>query len=290
MPWWVFAPRSLANRPCCSPNDIVSKLELSICTVVYKSDVLTTRFHREILASLARHDAFEILYYDNSPDDALADALSTPSDRVHYVSDPRNLGFSYANNALIARARFQKILLLNPDVFGFTHEFWPRAVNAQRGDVVFARLLNSDGSFQDCVGDTTSVRRALMPTKDYSGQRERVNVGMGIMAFMLTDRTVLDRVGLLDCDYPLYCEDMDWCLRARKLDVPLVFEPALELTHVGGASAFDRWNAAGTMQKKYAAERIYIDKHFRGLHRRVMLLLNRLKAARGVWRARQRSS
>ena len=266
----------------------MATLGLSICTVLYRSEDLSRRFHLELVASLASHDDWEILYHDNSPTDVLRDALDTLPGRVTYRSDPRNLGFSYANNQLIRGARGDRILLLNPDVFGFAPEFWPRLLERPKAAAVFARLLNTDGSFQDCVGEVAGLRRALCPTRDYRRMRSVTRVGMGVMAFMLSDRDTFDRVGLLDEDYPLYGEDMDWCFRAHRCGVPVLYDPEIELTHVGGASAADRWSHAASIDRKYAAERVFIGKHFRGWHRASMLVLNKIKVAR--LHARRRAS
>jgi GT2 family glycosyltransferase len=265
-------------------------LNLSICTVLYKSEDLTRQFHRELMASLAEHTSVEVLYHDNSPTDALHTMLDQHPGPASYTADSRNLGFSYGNNVLIRKAKFDRILLLNPDVLGFTPAFWPALLVRPSKAVYFARLLNADGSFQDCVGDTVSLWRAARPTKNFSDVRRLTPVGMGIMAFMLASQSVFRQVGMLDEAYPLYGEDMDWCFRARKLGVDLLYDPSLELTHVGGASAADRWSRVSAMDKKYAAERIFIGKHFRGLHRSAMLMLNRLKVARMHARAKASSA
>lgn len=266
----------------------MAALGLSICTALYRSEDLSRRFHRELIASLESHDDWEIGYHDNSPTDVLRPALDTLPGKVSYRCDPRNLGFSYANNQLIRDARCDRILLLNPDVFGFTPEFWPRLLERPKSAAIFARLLNADGSFQDCVGEAAGWRRALSPARDYSRVRSATPVGMGVMAFMLTDRDTFNRVGLLDEDYPLYGEDMDWCFRAHRCGVPVLYDPGIELTHIGGASAADRWSRAASIDRKYAAERVFIDKHFRGWHRASLLWLNQLKVARLHARAQTR--
>lgn len=262
-------------------------LNLSICVVLYRARAGTERFHSELLQSLAAHHGWELLYYDNSPTDELRAPLSIhpPGCRVSYVHDPRNLGFSYANNELILAASERRILLLNPDVYGFTPAHWDLIGSLDTSSCArFARLLNEDGSFQDCVGDVSSLRRALSPRRAHERTREAVQVGMGIMAFMLADRSVFARVGLLDCDYPLYAEDMDWCHRARLHGMPPIYDPRIELTHTGGASAGDRWSRRASLLRKYKAEGIFIDKHYRGIGWGVMRMLNQVKRLRTRWR------
>lgn len=256
-------------------------LKISICVVLFESVELTQRFHQELLDSLSGHDDFEVLYFDNSLTDRLETWFSArQSAQVRYWRDPRNLGFSFGNNQLILRARHENVLLLNPDVFGLNSEKWSRIADlALNGEARFARLLNADGSFQDCVGETASLLRPLKNQPAYAHLRQATEVGMGIMAFMLTTKTVFSWVGLLDCAYPLYAEDMDWCQRARQAGVKVIFDPTIELTHIGGASAGDRWNLRESRRRKYRAEKIFIDKHFRGLGWLAMRALNLTKMA-----------
>lgn len=254
-------------------------LDLTICVVLYRSTEISRRFGRELAASLAGFSGWEVRFYDNSPTDELADLRAYG----RYEHDPRNLGFSFANNQMILAARHRNIALVNPDVFGFDASFWTRLAGHALGrdEVRFVKLLNADGSHQDCVGEVASVARAWRGARDYARLTTEQPVGMGIMAFMLTTRAVIARVGLLDCDYPLYAEDMDWCYRATRAGVPVLYDPTLVLTHLGGTSAGDRWSHRQSLRRKYDAERIFIDKHARGWNRAAMIALNRVKRLTG---------
>jgi GT2 family glycosyltransferase len=247
---------------------------LSICVVLYRSQPVVRKFHRELTDSVRSLGSdVEILYYDNSPTDCLRRDVSSGHEAIIYCHDPRNLGFAFANNQLILRARSERIVLLNPDVFGLSLGFWLEVLARDvHGGAWFARLLNEDGTFQDCVGEPPSIKRMLSSRIRYDLLREPTRVGCGIMAFTLTSREVFARVGLLDCDYPLYSEDIDWCVRAGRAGVEVIFDPRLELTHLGGSSADDRWQKSETLRRKYAAERIFINKHFRGITWALMLL------------------
>ena len=259
----------------------MQSLDLSICVVLYESVEITQRFHQELMESLRDFQDYEVLYYDNSPGNTLAQWFSTQEQPgVHYQHDPRNLGFSFGNNQLILRGRHERILLLNPDVFGLNAGVWGAiASKPTGGQARFARLLNADGSFQDCVGEVSSLARVFKTRPDYAAIRQATEVGMGIMAFMLTEKSVFAKVGLLDCSYPLYAEDMDWCFRAAQAGMRVVYDPTIELTHLGGASAQERWARGAGLRRKYAAERIFIDKHMHGLNWAAMRALNALKVA-----------
>jgi GT2 family glycosyltransferase len=254
---------------------------LSICVVLYRAEDVVARFHSELLSSLELLlGSVELLYYDNSPTDTLRNTLTGSGSgvNVEYIHDPSNLGFAYANNRLILAARSDRILLLNPDVFGFHTEIWSAVLDRDvTNSAWFARLLNADGSFQDCVGEPASLRRIFSKQRVYGKVTEPEEVGCGIMAFTLTSRSVFARVGLLDCGFPLYAEDMDWCVRAKAAGVAVYFDPRIELTHLGGQSAEDRWKRVESLRRKYAAERIYIDKHYRGAPWALMRIANSCK-------------
>lgn len=253
----------------------LSRLNLTICVVLYRSTEISRRFAAEISASLSQFSNWEIIFYDNSPSNELSDLAAYGT----YHHDPDNRGFSFANNQAILSARYENIALINPDVFGFDADFWARLSKFALGktDVRFVKLLNVDGSHQDCVGQITSLSRLWRPSQDYAAMTSEHRVGMGIMAFMLTTRNVFARVGLLDCDYALFAEDMDWCQRAHQASIPVIFDPQFCLTHLGGASAGDRWSLSQTLKKKYRAEQTFINKHRRGLGWFALRVLNAIK-------------
>ena len=259
-------------------------LNLSICVVTYNSDAYIERFQRELRASLDNHSGWEVLYFDNSPGAGTARILRGVCGASEQIfEDSNNHGFSYGSNRLVERSRFGHILLLNPDVFGFSPQFWSDLIRrATPGTVRFVRLLNEDGSYQDCVGRTSSLSRAFTRSADYAAMTDPAMVEMGIMAFMLASRAVFDRVGQLDESYPLFGEDMDWCYRANLQNIPLIYDPGLSLTHIGGASTSTRWTSKDSMRRKYAAERIFINKHYDGWYGMAMLALNRLKQLRAT--------
>lgn len=261
-------------------------LGMSICVVLYRAEEETILFHERLLESLQDYSDFELLYYDNSPTDSLREDLSRHPTSItfSYLHDGRNFGFSYANNQLILKSKYERILLLNPDVYGFDANTWSLiGGHAVNNKVIFAKLLNQDGSFQDCIGEVVSIRRALSNRKDYGAIIEKTKIGMGIMAFMLTGKNVFAHVGLLDTDYPLYAEDMDWCYRATKSGYDLIYDPSIVLTHTGGASAKNRWSNGATLRKKFSAERIFVNKHYNGFNWFFLRVFNFLKVIRSYF-------
>ncbi len=258
------------------------KLDLSILVVTFNGPAMVSHFHEQLIESLGGHSNWELLYHDNTPDTSVQEALAAAGQPAgDIMTDPANPGFAAGVNRLFKRSRFPWILLLNPDVQGFSSGFWGRLMTrADPSQVKFIRLLDRDGRMQDCVGRVTSLRRAISPRPDYARWTQPGKIETGIMAFMLVHRQVLDQVGPLDERYFLYAEDMDWCYRAGDLGVPLIFDPELSLTHVGAQSADTIASRECQLQAKYDAERLFVDKFYTGFHRWLMRLLTRLKKLR----------
>lgn len=245
---------------------------LSIVVVTWNCAAFIERFVRELEASLRGADAYEVLILDNASADGTADLLEPMlPDGFRLVRSAENLGFARGNNALIRQARYDRIALLNPDVFDYPEGFWTKVEAARMregADVVFVKLRNADGSFQDCIGDFPSASRALASlrgqTKDFSALDVPTQVDVGIMAFLLTTKDVFAEVGLIDEDFHMYCEDVEWCYRAKNAGRSIVYLPELSLTHVGGASASKRWSEVAKRGVKLRSEVLFIQKHYRG--------------------------
>ena len=255
------------------------KIRLSLIIVTWNCADLIEKFITELHLSLVSYEDFEILIYDNSSSDETVSILRN-ANQFLFASD-KNTGFAFANNRLIETAKYDSILLLNPDVFGFNAQFWSNLLKSWDGiNPQFIRLLNQDGSFQNCVGDVLSLPRLLrkfVGGVDFSTLTERCPVGMGIMAFMLTSKTCLNQVGLLDEGYHMYSEDMDWCHRAAKKGYKIIYDPTLSLMHIGGASAVKRWDPLPTKLAKINSERIFVSRHYTGLNRLFLKIFLRLK-------------
>ncbi|WP_218778473.1 hypothetical protein, partial [Klebsiella pneumoniae] len=101
----------------------------------------------------------------------------------------RNMGFSYGNNRLIINCKYDNVLLLNPDVFDITNSFWGElTLNYNKQDVLFIKLLNEDGTFQDCIGKYASFSRAFGAKVDY----EAINQATPIDNVLLLNPDVFD--------------------------------------------------------------------------------------------------
>jgi GT2 family glycosyltransferase len=124
--------------------------------------------------------------------------------------------------------------------------------------VVGPKLRNPDGSLQRSVrGFPTLWRlateyfflRKLAPCSRvlnafYAGgfARDEVYEAEFLMgACLLVRREAADTVGLFDEDFFMFSEETDWCYRFRQARWKVLFFPAAEFVHVGGATTAQNW-------------------------------------------------
>ena len=80
--------------------------------------------------------------------------------------------------------------------------------------------------------------------------------------FLLIPRAALEDVGLMDTQFPLFFNDVDWCWRAkRQCGWRIFYTPDAVVTHVGGAATRQ---AGGRMRdESHRALLRFYEKHYK---------------------------
>jgi len=248
------------------------------------------------LASLAAAPprlAHDVIVVDNASTDGSPDAVRSRFPQVPVIVQPRNSGFSAANNVGIRATRGELVLLLNSDTIvpaGALETLVDRLTANDDTAVAGPRLVNGAGvaelSFGPMISPLAEVRRKLLITLHDRGfgparswveratRRERY-VDWVSGACLLVRRSDAEAVGLLDERYFLYTEDVDFCAAIRARGRRVLFTPQAQVTHLRGrsrAAVADRMNAA------YRRSQIaFYEKH----HPRWAPLLRAYLAVRG---------
>ena len=229
---------------------------------------------RAVDSVLASSLPIELWVVDNASDPRpVLDSSAT----LQLIQNEKNLGFAAANNQAIARAKGDFILLLNPDclVQPDTLERMLHALDRYpEAGMAGCRILNEDGTEQrGCrrmlptpgsgFARAFNIRRftrSQAPAIDLNTQElpdKPVFVEAISGAFMLVKREALEDVGLLDEDYFLHCEDLDWCKRFADKGWKILFVPDVEVTHHQGSCSTATpirvsWHKHVGMAKYYA--------------------------------------
>jgi len=202
----------------------------------------------------------EIFVVDNASPDDSAGMVRANFPSVHLIANTTNRGFAAANNQAIQLARGEYVLLLNPDT-----KVLDRAIDTMVGcldaapevGAVTSKLLNGDGSLQKNVGNfysfwATLLENRILPTLfpnsaflakrfvafwDHASRRE-IDWARG--AVMLVRRKVIERIGLLDEQFYIYGEEVDWCWRIKKAGWKIMYLPEARIIHYGKAASSQR--------------------------------------------------
>lgn len=253
--------------------------------------VVTFESRREIgrcLASIgpAAHGvSVETWVVDNASRDGTADYVVSEWPGVRLIRNRRNLGFASAANEAIRASRSRHVLLLNPDAW-----LEPRALegllrhldgNPEVG-IAGARIYDDESrrSIQPSCRSFPTLAQALfhrgglatrlLPSNPWSRRylhtgfdHARVrSVDWVAFSCALVRRAVFEEVGLLDERFFLYCEDVDFCRRARKEGFEIHYVPEAEGVHPGGRSA--RSARLRSLLARHSSLWRYYRKHMRG--------------------------
>jgi GT2 family glycosyltransferase len=213
---------------------------------------------------------------DNASSDDSLELVKREYPLVKIIANQENVGFSRANNQGIRQCQAEFIALLNPDavVQPFAIKRLVDFLNTHpETGIVGPRLLNADGTPQgSCYPFPTLTRelwRLLHLDKIHSfGSYNQSNwdltrpqeVDSIQGACMLIRREVFDQIGLLDEDYFMYTEEIDFCYRAKKAGWKIVWLPTAEVIHYGGQST--RQAATSMFLQLYRSKLLFFRKHY----------------------------
>lgn len=266
---------------------------ITVVIINYRTSGLTIDCVRSLASEVVGGECFRVVLVDNaSPDDSaneLKEAIQNNrwESWVHFIQAPLNGGFAYGNNlgirdALQENAELDYILLLNPDTV-----VRPGAIRAIRQfmdknpDVGIAgsRLENPDGTSQcaarrfpgilsefessACTGPISRFLTRWIVSPPEIDEPHACDWLPG--ASLCVRREVFESIGLLDEDYFMYFEEVDFCLRAKRAGWHVWYVPESRVVHLVGQSS-GVTSISGEVKRlpKYwfASRRRYFEKNF----------------------------
>ena len=264
-------------------------MDLSIIIVNYKTEELTTNCLASVYESHLQEVDFEVIVVDNASCDGSIEAVERKFPQVSIIKNKENLGFSKANNIGIHKARGDYILLLNSDTIVEPNTLKKSLdfikTRPQVGALGCKVLLENGQLDAACKRSFPTPANGLyhslkldkrFPKSQRFGEYNltfvnpdkicSVDCVMG--AFMLVPRSVIDRVGLLDEDYFMYGEDIDWCYRIKQAGYQIIYYPEVRIFHYKKASGIGKRNPK-VIEAFYDSMIIFYNKHYQGKYTKV---------------------
>lgn len=239
-------------------------MKLAIIIVNYRTAQLVVDCVRSIKAEL--HNLPDTIVYivDECSKDQSVEIISSAREVNSWtqwtvlISSEVNLGFAHGNNLALHQilsddAKPDYILLLNPDtrvlhnsIFSLVDFLDKNSLAGIAGSQLFDKGENTQSAAFRFPSITSEFERALhlgfatrllskwTVTIPHTDQPTQVDWVAGTSMMIRFD--VLNRVGLLDEDYFLYYEEVDFMRRAANKGVTTWIVPASRIIHIGGQS------------------------------------------------------
>lgn len=210
----------------------------------------------ECLHALAAstHSDFSVYICENGGDEAYARLLdSTPAQLpggqpVFRINAGENLGYAGGVNRAIRAAAdsgYRAVWVLNPDTEPRPGALAALLVRLDRGDAdaVGGVVLWSDDVVQTYGGVWrfrfgVSASLGMLARADAPVDPTDIEARQDFLcgASMLVSRRLIEQIGLMKEDYFLYCEEVEWCLRAQRMGFRLGFTPDARVIHKRGTT------------------------------------------------------
>ncbi len=204
----------------------------------------------ECLESLEKSEyrPMTVTVVDNASTDSSCDIIERSFPGVNLIRNEENLLFAAGNNVGISKAlkgEADYILLLNNDtVVGprFAYRMI-EAFDMPEAGIVGPKILYFDdpqriwyggGGFYPILGvpKHENIRKS-----DSEGAEKVTETGYVTGCAMMVKKEVFEDAGLLDPSYRIYCEDVDFCLRAARAGWKCYYAPEARIWHKVSSSS-----------------------------------------------------
>lgn len=213
----------------------------SIITVNYNQPAITIAFLKSV-RRFTNSDEVEVLLVDNAPAESRRKDFAEAYPGLVYISSSKNLGFAGGNNLGIQNAKGYYILLLNNDTEiteGFLHAMI-KELEANKDIGLLSPLIKyyenkniiqyaGFSSMNYVTGRNTSIGSMEQDSGQYSTVSRETGFCHG--AAVMCRQVDLERAGLMDEQYFLYYEELDWCEKFKRIGKKIWFTGKAVIYH-----------------------------------------------------------
>jgi GT2 family glycosyltransferase len=250
--------------------------QISLITINYNSSKETIAMIKSILEKSITPLSYEIIIVDNASTDEEYNYLVTnlPTyDHLKIISSRVNVGFSSGNMLGVQEASGEYYFFLNNDtlLLNDVMNIFYQYASTYKCALVTAQLINEKGEktvsfnyFPSLIYKIfgSGAARVLEPKRFISRRKEIVEpteIDVASGACMFINSELFDRLGGLDTNLFLYCEEEDICKRIHDLNGDIVLLPEAKVQHFEGGST----QRDITIEKEFIISYFYlVNKHF----------------------------
>lgn len=231
-------------------------MELSIIIVSYNTkDILYKCL--SLVKLYINQDNTEVIIVDNASKDNSAEMVSENFPQFQLIRSKTNIGFAAGNNLALKIAKGEFFLLLNPDAY-ISKSNIPDTITFMKQNpkcgILGVQLIGENGSWQPSARDLPGFWSKTLvisgiskkfpnsrllggPDRTWWDHKTASQVGWVVGAYFLMRKELIKDLGYLDERYFVYFEELDYCLNAQKSGWQVIYNPDVNVIHVGGGSA-----------------------------------------------------
>lgn len=270
----------------------MSSIDVSVIILNFNTLALTKLCLQSLKQSKLGSYSMEIIVCDNASSDGTIEMVQKEFPDVLVIQNNGNVGFAAGNNPGIKRAKGRYVVLLNSDT-----EAEPNVMKSMitfmdthpKAGASTCKLLLMDGSMDPAChrGFPTpwsaftyfTKLEKLFPRSPLFGEYHQGykdltkphEVDSISGAFFMVRCEVINEVGLLDEDYFMYAEDIDWAYRIKKAGWQIWFTPQVTVLHKkkqSGRSHANRQRRIKTQTLFFTYNKLFYTKHYEHVYPR----------------------
>ncbi|WP_366923787.1 glycosyltransferase family 2 protein [Metallumcola ferriviriculae] len=255
-------------------------MDLTIIIVNYNVKNLLYQALKSIPRGIS-HISYEVQVVDNHSTDGSQEMVLRDFPEVDLIQNKENVGYAKANNQAIRKAKGKYILLLNPDTVilpGAIDKLMDYLSKHKQVGAIGPKIEMADGNLDKACkrGFPTPLNSLfktvgldkLFPNSRLFGSYNLTYLNNDmehlidclVGACMLVRREVIEKVGMLDEQFFMYGEDIDWCYRIKDAGWYIVYYPEAKIIHYKRASSSKR--KLKTTYEFHRAMVLYFKKHY----------------------------
>jgi GT2 family glycosyltransferase len=261
------------------------KFKITVVIVNYNVKALLLTCLKTLYQYQPSSQSLEVIVVDNHSSDDSISAVRSAFPEVRIIENKHNAGFPAANNQAFQVAQGEYIFMLNPDT-----EFCDDSLSRMTTyldihseiALIGPRLLNSDLSLQSSCWrypTLSSIFWEMMYIKPLAGKKnyrdKDFNQSFEAESFsgaaILFRRDVFAKIGYLD-EQLFWIEDIDFCYRAKKAGLKLLYYPGASIIHHIGQSA--KKNYTISICNQVVNKIKFFRKYYPGLRTVLVVLLS----------------
>ncbi|WP_025847887.1 glycosyltransferase family 2 protein [Paenibacillus ehimensis] len=256
-------------------------MDLSIIILNYNTRELTLNCLKSIHLSQTTY-TYEVILIDNNSMDNSVEAIRKAFPSVHLICNDVNVGYSKANNQGMRVAKGRYVLLLNSDTViqqDTLHTMIQFMEQDENIGAAGCKVVLPDGTLDKACRRGFPTPSAsfyyafgfskLFPDNPRFNQYQLTHLDQDkdypvdclVGAFMMVRREAIDQVGMLDEQFFMYGEDIDWCYRIKQGGWNIYYYPYTQITHYKGASS--RRKPFKIIYEFHRAMYLFHQKHYR---------------------------